>query len=199
IGVDGARGGGPDHLQARDRRSRGTRDAGEGTREGVPGAVRQSLHRRPDGLPRRRHRAHRDEAAGHRGLRRAPDEAYDATAGEAREHPALSRRHMFRRLLIANRGEIAIRVARTARAMGIHCIGVYSEADRTALHRTAMDESVEIGGPLPAQSYLNASAMLRAATETRADAIHPGYGFLSEKADFAMRCADRKSTRLNSS
>src|SRR5438094_1523335 len=53
-----------------------------------------------------------------------------------------------------------------------------------------MDESVEIGGPLPAQSYLNASAMLRAATETRADAIHPGYGFLSEKADFAMRCAE---------
>src|SRR5213079_1580042 len=97
---------------------------------------------------------------------------------------------VFRRLLIANRGEIAIRVARTARAMGIHCIGVYSEAARTALHRTAMDESVEIAGPLPARSYLNASAMLRAATETRADAIHPGYGFLSEKADFAMRCAE---------
>jgi len=97
---------------------------------------------------------------------------------------------MFRRLLIANRGEIAIRVARTARAMGIHCIGVYSEADRTALHRTAMDESVEIGGPLPVQSYLNASAILRAARETRADAIHPGYGFLSEKADFAVRCAE---------
>src|SRR2546430_9788084 len=99
-------------------------------------------------------------------------------------------RRMFRRVLIANRGEIAIRVARTARAMGIHCIGVYSEADRTALHRTAMDESVEIGGPLPVHSYLNASAILRAARETRADAIHPGYGFLSEKADFAVRCAE---------
>src|SRR5438876_10268423 len=73
---------------------------------------------------------------------------------------------------------------------GLHCIGVYSEADRTALHRTAMDESVEIGGPLPVQSYLNASAILRAARETRADAIHPGYGFLSEKADFAVRCAE---------
>src|SRR5438046_9899239 len=97
---------------------------------------------------------------------------------------------MFRRLLIANRGEIAIRVAGTARAMGIHCIGVYSEADRTALHRTAMDESVEIGGPLPMQSYLNASAILRAARETRADAIHPGYGFLSEQADCAVRCAE---------
>src|SRR5207244_1168064 len=123
-------------------------------------------------------------------LRRTPDGAGDATAQEAREHAALSRRRMFRRLLIANRGEIAIRVARTARAMGIHCIGVYSEADRTALHRTAMDESVEIGGPLPVQSYLNPSAILRAARETRADAIHPGYGFLSEKADFAVRCAE---------
>src|SRR5256886_12732042 len=84
---------------------------------------------------------------------------------------------MFRRVLIANRGEIAIRVAQTARAMGIRCIGVYSEADRAALHRTVMDESREIGGPLPAQSYLNIDAIVRAATEAR----------------------DRKSTRLNSS
>ncbi|MGI0148229.1 MAG: biotin carboxylase N-terminal domain-containing protein, partial [Thermoplasmata archaeon] len=94
---------------------------------------------------------------------------------------------MFRRLLIANRGEIAIRVARTARGMGIHCIGVYSEADRQALHRRAMDESVEIGGPLPAQSYLNTDAILQAAKEVRADALHPGYGFLSENPDFAAR------------
>src|SRR5438046_7179553 len=74
--------------------------------------------------------------------------------------------------------------------MGIHCSGVYSQAGRTALHRSAMDESVEIWGPFPVQSYLNASAILRAARETRADAIHPGYGFLSEKADFAVRCAE---------
>jgi len=94
---------------------------------------------------------------------------------------------MFRRLLIANRGEIAIRVARTARSMGIRCIGVYSEADRQALHRRAMDETVEIGGPLPAQSYLNIDAILRAAKDVRADAIHPGYGFLSENPEFASR------------
>lgn len=94
---------------------------------------------------------------------------------------------MFRRLLIANRGEIAIRVARTARAMGIRSVGVYSEADRQALHRTAMDETVEIGGPLPSQSYLNIDAILQAAKETGAEAIHPGYGFLSENPEFAAR------------
>src|SRR5256884_9199474 len=99
------------------------------------------------------------------------------------------RRRMFRRVLIANRGEIAIRVARTARAMGIHCIGVYSEADRTALHRPAMDESVETGGPLPAQSYLNASATLPAATGTRAASNHPRHGALTGKAAFPVRCA----------
>src|SRR5207247_48701 len=97
---------------------------------------------------------------------------------------------MFRRLLIANRGEIAIRIARTARAMGIHCIGVYSAADRAALHRRSMDASREIGGPLPVQSYLNIDAILGAAKDTEAEAIHPGYGFLSEDATFAERCAE---------
>ena len=97
---------------------------------------------------------------------------------------------MFRRLLIANRGEIAIRVARTAREMGIHCIGVYSEADRGALHRAAMDETVAIGGPLPADSYLHIAHVLQAARDSHADAIHPGYGFLSESPTFATRCAE---------
>src|SRR2546427_212388 len=97
---------------------------------------------------------------------------------------------MFRRLLIANRGEIAIRVARTAREMGIHCIGVYSEADRGALHRAAMDETVAIGGPLPADSYLHVAHVLQAARDSHADAIHPGYGFLSESPTFATRCAE---------
>src|SRR5881397_207050 len=97
---------------------------------------------------------------------------------------------MFRRLLIANRGEIAIRVARTAREMGIHCVGVFSEADRGALHRGAMDESVEIGGPLPADSYLNIAHVLRAAHEAGVEAVHPGYGFLSENPRFAARCAE---------
>src|SRR2546422_1932903 len=97
---------------------------------------------------------------------------------------------MFRRLLIANRGEIAIRVGRTAREMGIRCIGVYSEADRAALHRAAMDETVLIGGPLPVDSYLNIDHVLRAAEEARVDAVHPGYGFLSENPAFATRCAE---------
>src|SRR3989454_676616 len=97
---------------------------------------------------------------------------------------------MFRRLLIANRGEIAIRVERTAREMGIRCIGVYSEADRAALHRAAMDETVLIGGPLPVDSYLNIDHVLRAAEEARVDAVHPGYGFLSENPAFATTCAE---------
>src|SRR2546421_6077572 len=97
---------------------------------------------------------------------------------------------MFRRLLIANRGEIAIRVARTAREMGIRCIGVYSEADQGALHRLAMDETVPVGGPLPADSYLNIAHIVQAAHDSRADAIHPGYGFVSEKPTFARRCAE---------
>ncbi len=97
---------------------------------------------------------------------------------------------MIRRLLIANRGEIAIRVARSAREMGIVPIGVYSEADRGALHRSAMDESLEIGGPLPLESYLNADHIVKAARSAKADAVHPGYGFLSENAEFARRCAE---------
>ncbi len=97
---------------------------------------------------------------------------------------------MFRRLLIANRGEIAIRVARTAREMGIRSIGVYSEADRSALHRNAMDETLMIGGALPADSYLNIERILEAARVARVEAIHPGYGFLSENPTFATRCGE---------
>ena len=97
---------------------------------------------------------------------------------------------MFREILIANRGEIAIRIARTCREMGIHAIGVYSAADRDALHRRHMDESVEIG-PAPArESYLNMDRVLAAAKETGAEAIHPGYGFLSENPAFSRRCAE---------
>lgn len=95
---------------------------------------------------------------------------------------------MIRRLLIANRGEIAIRVARSAREMGIACIGIYSEADREALHRKVMDESLSVGGPLPADSYLNIDHIVRAAKKARVDAIHPGYGFLSENPGFSRRC-----------
>ena len=97
---------------------------------------------------------------------------------------------MFTKLLIANRGEIACRVARAARAMGIKTVAVYSDADAKALHVEACDEAVRLG-PAPArESYLDSAKVLAAARETGAQAIHPGYGFLSEQADFAQACAD---------
>ncbi|HEY0329146.1 MAG TPA: acetyl/propionyl/methylcrotonyl-CoA carboxylase subunit alpha [Rhodopseudomonas sp.] len=102
--------------------------------------------------------------------------------------PALYRR--FSTLLIANRGEIACRVIKTARAMGLRTVAVYSEADRDALHLAQADEAVLIG-PAPArESYLNIERMIAAAKRSGAEAIHPGYGFLSESAAFAQACAD---------
>jgi 3-methylcrotonyl-CoA carboxylase alpha subunit len=96
---------------------------------------------------------------------------------------------MFDRLLIANRGEIACRVARTARRLGVETIAVYSDADREARHVAACDRAVRIG-PSPArESYLNVEAILAAARVTGAEAVHPGYGFLSENAGFAEACA----------
>ena len=96
----------------------------------------------------------------------------------------------IRRLLIANRGEIAVRVARTAHRLGLHVIAVYSDADARAMHVAAADEAVRIGPEAPSESYLNIDAVIGAARETGADAIHPGYGFLSENARFAEACAD---------
>ncbi|MEU7754835.1 acetyl-CoA carboxylase biotin carboxylase subunit [Micromonospora sp. NPDC049171] len=95
---------------------------------------------------------------------------------------------MFRRILIANRGEIAVRVARTCREMGIPTVAVHSTADRESTVVRFADEAVQIGPPPPSQSYLNAAAVLQAADQTGADAIHPGYGFLSESPDFADAC-----------
>ncbi len=96
---------------------------------------------------------------------------------------------MIKKLLIANRGEIACRVMRTARRMGIATVAVYSDADAKAVHVKMADEAVHIG-PSPArESYLVADKILKAAKDTGADAIHPGYGFLSENADFARACA----------
>jgi 3-methylcrotonyl-CoA carboxylase alpha subunit len=96
---------------------------------------------------------------------------------------------MIARLLIANRGEIAVRVARTARRLGIHVIAVHSDADAGAMHVAVADEAVRIGPEAPSESYLNIEAIIAAARRTQADAIHPGYGFLSENADFADACA----------
>lgn len=93
----------------------------------------------------------------------------------------------IRKLLVANRGEIALRVMRSAREMGIKTVAVYSEIDRQALHVRFADEAVAIGPPPSSQSYLVMDKIIAAATSTRADAIHPGYGFLSENEDFARK------------
>ncbi|MEP7061789.1 MAG: acetyl-CoA carboxylase biotin carboxylase subunit [Betaproteobacteria bacterium] len=97
---------------------------------------------------------------------------------------------MFNRLLIANRGEIAVRVARTARRMGVRTIAVFSDADADAMHVEACDEAFRVGGAAPRESYLDGARILAIARAAHADAIHPGYGFLSENAAFATACAD---------
>jgi 3-methylcrotonyl-CoA carboxylase alpha subunit len=96
---------------------------------------------------------------------------------------------VFAKLLIANRGEIACRVARTARRLGLRTVAVYSDADAGSAHVAACDEAVHIGGSRPQESYLRGDVILDAAKRTGADAIHPGYGFLSENAEFAAACA----------
>ena len=97
---------------------------------------------------------------------------------------------MFRKILIANRGEIACRVAATARRMGVRTVAVYSDADTNAKHVLACDEAVHIGGPAPRDSYLRGERVIAAALAAGAQAVHPGYGFLSENEEFAQACAD---------
>ena len=97
---------------------------------------------------------------------------------------------MLRRVLIANRGEIAVRVIRACREMGVASIAVYSTADEDSLHAALADESICIGPPEPAKSYLNIPSIISAAEITDAQGIHPGYGFLSESTKFANICAD---------
>ncbi|MFM1873909.1 MAG: hypothetical protein RL398_3331, partial [Planctomycetota bacterium] len=96
---------------------------------------------------------------------------------------------LFRRILVANRGEIALRVIRTAQEMGIETVAVYSDADRNALHVRRADLAVHLGGSKPSESYLDIGKIVAAAKATGCDAVHPGYGFLSEKAPMAEACA----------
>jgi hypothetical protein len=103
---------------------------------------------------------------------------------------------MFRKVLIANRGEIAVRVQRTLREMGIVSVAVYSDVDHEAPHVTGADEAYLLGGAEPSASYLNQKRILEVAKEAGCDALHPGYGFLSENAVFARACQEAGVTFL---
>src|ERR1700682_894699 len=97
---------------------------------------------------------------------------------------------MFKKILIANRGELSVRVSPACHEMGIAAVAVYSDVDRASLHVRKADEAYSIGGAAAAEAYLNIPKILDVAKRSGADAIHPGYGFLSENAKFAQACAD---------
>src|SRR5438445_531815 len=97
---------------------------------------------------------------------------------------------MFRKILIANRGEIALRIIRTCKRLGIKTVAIYSDPDLESKHVTSSDEAYRIGSGPPAESYLNIEKIVRAAKKSRVEAVHPGYGFLAENADFARACEE---------
>jgi acetyl-CoA carboxylase, biotin carboxylase subunit len=135
------------------------------------------------------------QSAGHRGHGRS-------TGGSPAVDPPLLPSYgceMFKRILIANRGEIAVRVIRTCREMGISPLAVFSEADRAALHVRLADRALCIGPPPPRESYLSIDRLLDAARQLGAEAIHPGYGFLSENDAFAQACEDAGITFIGPS
>src|SRR5262249_32265086 len=137
----------------------------------------ENLQRDPGRVQRRRRRGPRRERPGHRVRPGAvPGRSFRLTPSSSGS-PS-----MFKRILVANRGEIALRVIRACKAMGLAVVAVYSEADRDAPYLDLADDTVCIGPAAASQSYLNAARIISAAEITHAEAIHPGYGFLSENA-----------------
>jgi acetyl/propionyl-CoA carboxylase alpha subunit len=99
---------------------------------------------------------------------------------------------MFEKILVANRGEIALRVMRTCRELGIDTVAIYSDVDKNALHTRYADEAYHVGPSPSLQSYLNADKIIEISKETETEAIHPGYGFLAENPEFAFKCTENK-------
>ena len=170
---------------------RGRRRSLQGADPRAVRATGASLLRDRPRLGRRHHRPGRyPYRAGARARGRTQCAAARAAALRHFQDVMVSLARRFDKLLIANRGEIACRIIRTAKRMGVRTVAVYSDADRDALHVTLADEAVLIGPPPAKDSYLAIDGIIEAARTAGAEAIHPGYGFLSENADFAQACAD---------